>query len=226
MPRSFLATYRPLCRTRKGQEAIQRHALQPFVDGSCRREPDFESEQPSITALCRGRMFAPRLRVGDQVAYVTKKGAYGKYECSHWRLVALLKVIERFECHDDAAAWYRARGFDIPRNCITTGSLPLDLELTDGELPKPIRGRAHILSPERIVQLWDAGYRARAKANPQVLACHRVFMNLSSPPVIREIDWMDWFGRVPVTRTPPVITDAVWEHLENVARSAERNPCC
>lgn len=225
MARSFLATYRPLCRTRKGQEAIQRYALQPFVDGSCRREPDFECEQPSITALCRGRMFAPRLRVGDRIAYITKKGRYGKCEFSHWRLVALLTVIERFECHDDAAVWYRERGLGTPRNCITTGSLPLDLELTDGELPKTLRPRARILSPERIVQLWDARYRARAKAYPQVLACERVFINLSSPPVIRESDWMDWIGRIPVTRTPPVIADEVWERLEDVVRSADGEQC-
>src|SRR5437879_479234 len=59
----FLATYHPLAQTSCGRQAIREHALLPFIDGSCRREPDFESRFPSITATCRGRNCAPRLCV-------------------------------------------------------------------------------------------------------------------------------------------------------------------
>jgi hypothetical protein len=44
----------------------------PFIDASCRREPDLESRYPSITALCREGHFAPHLHEGDVVAYMTK----------------------------------------------------------------------------------------------------------------------------------------------------------
>lgn len=82
----FLATYRPLCGTRAGREAVAQYGIAPFVDGSCRREPDFENDRPSITALCRGSMFAPRLQKDHRIAYVTKRGNYGNVQESHWRL--------------------------------------------------------------------------------------------------------------------------------------------
>lgn len=220
MPRMFLTTYRPLCRTRQGREAVERFGLKPFIDGSCRREPDFEAQFPTITALCRGRMFAPRLVVGDRIAYVTKKGRYEVDHAPHWRLVALLQVLHRFESHEAAATWYIRRSLSVPRNCMVTGSTPAPLHLTDGKLPKLLSARAGMLLPERIVQLWDAGYASRAKANPQVLVCEAAFMNLISPPVIRDEDWINWVGRVPATRTPPAIGSDVWEHLEERARMA------
>ncbi len=171
MPRMFLATYRPLCRTRQGREAIERFQLKPFIDGSCRREPDFETEFPAITALCRGRMFAPRLAQGDRVAYVTKKGRYAPEVAPHWRLVALLRIVHRFESHEEAAAWYIRSGLPVPRNCMIPGSTPAPLHLTDGKLPKLLAARRALFQPERIIQLWDAAYANRAKANPQVLVC-------------------------------------------------------
>ncbi len=45
---SFLATYRPTAKTGSGRYAVQCYSLPPFVDGSCRREPDFESRFPSV----------------------------------------------------------------------------------------------------------------------------------------------------------------------------------
>ncbi|MDP9194985.1 MAG: hypothetical protein M3P06_25090 [Acidobacteriota bacterium] len=220
MARIFLTTYRPLCRTRQGREAIERAGLKPFIDGSCRREPDFEAVLPTITALCRGRMFAPRLVVGDRIAYVTKKGTYTKGTAPHWRLVALLQVVHRFESHEAAAAWYIHRNFPVPRNCMVAGSAPAPLDLTDGKLPKLLASRAHSLTPERLVHLWDAGYASRAKANPQVLACEASIINLTSPPVILEEDWINWIGRIPATRTPPTITSKLWKYLEERGRSA------
>ena len=72
--RCFLATFRPLIHSPGGRDAARRYGLPPFIDGSCRREPDLESPFPSITATCRAGKFAPRLVVGDRVAYLTVKG--------------------------------------------------------------------------------------------------------------------------------------------------------
>lgn len=89
--RCFLATYRPLVRALAGRQAIQEYSLPPFIDGSCRREPNFESPFPSITATCRGGNFAPRLRERDRIAYLTVRGRYLVDTESGWRLVAVLR---------------------------------------------------------------------------------------------------------------------------------------
>jgi hypothetical protein len=80
--RCFLVTYHPLVKFSGGRKAMYQHGLPPFIDGSCRREPDFESRFPSITATCRGGNFAPRLQIGDRIAYLKIKGKYpGDFEC-------------------------------------------------------------------------------------------------------------------------------------------------
>ncbi len=62
----FLNSFRPLIRYPEGQQAILAFHLPPFIDYSCRREPDFMSTYPSISALCRVEKFAPRLHVLPQ----------------------------------------------------------------------------------------------------------------------------------------------------------------
>jgi hypothetical protein len=189
----------------------------PFVDGSCRREPDFEATLPAITALCRGVRFAPRLVAGDRVAYITKKGAYGS-GAHHWRLTALLQVMKRFESHNEAAAWYRQRGLAVPRNCIVHGNAPLPLEYTDGEVPSDLRARLNTLRPDQIVRLWDARYAKRAKEHGVVLACEAIYRELTKPPKIYEQDWIGWIGHVPATRNPPRINEIFWSQIEHVTR--------
>jgi hypothetical protein len=86
--RDFLAAFRPMVITKAGRDASARFGLPPFIDGSIRREPDLESPYPSISALCRGALFAPRLRPGDRVAFITVKGAYPPLREEHrgsWR---------------------------------------------------------------------------------------------------------------------------------------------
>ena len=43
-----LNSFRPLCMTDIGLRAVNDFDCPPFIDASCRREPDFESEFPSI----------------------------------------------------------------------------------------------------------------------------------------------------------------------------------
>lgn len=76
MGRLFFVTYRPLGCSPDGRDASERFSIPPLVDGSIRREPDLQHERPGISCLCRGKMFAPRLLVGDHVVYVTAKGGY------------------------------------------------------------------------------------------------------------------------------------------------------
>lgn len=212
MNRAFLASYRPICGTRAGRAAIARYDLPPFIDGSCRREPDLQLQFPAITALCRGGKFAPRLQVGDRVAYVTKRGSYESRE-RHWRLTALLQVAHRFESHRKAAEWYLEQGSRIPYNCIVQGNKPAAFGATDGSLSRLVRDATEGRSPESIIRVWDHGYHLRAQAHPVVLVCRPIAVELCDPPVITETDWLAWHGRVPPTLNPPPIPDTLWQAL-------------
>jgi len=158
----YLATYHPLTKRRSGREAVVRHALPGFIDGSCRREPDFESAFPSITATCRGANFAPRLHVGDRVAYLTVRGKYPGDTMPGWRLVAVLRVVERFESHEAAAEWYQTRGLALPSNCMVPGNPPKPFHLTNGNPPDEVKSRVAVEAhPEAAVRLWDKIYEGR-----------------------------------------------------------------
>jgi hypothetical protein len=65
-----LAKYVPL--VLEGQNAIAQFSISTYVDASCRRETDLECEPPSISALCRGELFAPHLKEGDEVVYIIR----------------------------------------------------------------------------------------------------------------------------------------------------------
>jgi hypothetical protein len=221
MGRYFLASFHPLIRTSAGRRAAERHGIPPFVDGSCRREPDFESAAPAITAICRGRNFAPRLKAGDRIAYITVKGRYLEDVTRGWRLVALLKVVERFESHEEAASWYTAHGLALPNNCLVPGNNPLPFASTHQQPRPQIRARAEG-DPERIIRLWDAGYKQRVAAWPVLFACKAKFLDLKLPPQLQERDMLRIFGREPPTRTPPTITARQFRKLLSVARRAAR----
>lgn len=215
--RAFLATYRPLCRTRQGRVAIAKYGTPPYVDGSCRREPDLEAVFPAITALCRGRMFAPRLHEGDRIAYVTKQGRYGPRLPEHWRLTALLVVECRFENHGQAAEWFTSHGYPVPRNCMVPETTPVPFDHTDGQLNRQLRAQLGRLTPEQIIRAWDRGYASRARNWGTILACRVVFRDLHDPPQITREDWVSWNKRVPSTRTPPQIAEHLWQHLADRA---------
>src|SRR6266567_1063854 len=126
----FLNSFRPLIRYPEGQQAILAFHLPPFIDYSCRREPDFMSTYPSISALCRVEKFAPRLHEGDIAVYITCKGSYQGIKPGHWRLVAILEVLKRFGSHAEAARWYASQGVALPMNCMVKGNSPLAIEMT------------------------------------------------------------------------------------------------
>lgn len=127
----YVNEFRPLAQTPAGRNAIGKHNLTPFIDASCRREPDLESAFPSITALCREGYFAPRLEVGDVVAYMTGNFVFPPNAPRSRRLVAVLRIKHSWSTHQEAAAWYREQGLPLPGNCIVRGSEPLPLDYTD-----------------------------------------------------------------------------------------------
>lgn len=217
--RCFLATYRPLLRNTNGRRAIREHALPLFIDGSCRREPDFESRFPSITATCRGGNFAPRLQVGDRVAYLTVRGRYLGDSESGWRLVAVLRVVHRFASHAEAAVWYEERSQPLPNNCFVEGNLPKPLELTNGNPPKEVRERGEH-DPVRIIRLWDATYRKRIAGWPVFLVTQVELLDLNNPHFLSETQMRSVFGRIPSTLNPPEITR---NQLDNLIRLATRS---
>ncbi len=198
----FLASYAPLIMSGEGKLAAKQFRIPPYVDYSCRREPDFESPFPSISAICRATKFVPRLRESDTIVYVTKKHAYPGHPGKHRRLTAILKVTRRFESHEDAAEWYEHEGLLLPRNCLVGDIPPLELGHTGC---KPAEFDT--------VEQWDAEYRRRVKTTPQFLACEPLFLCLHAPPVVTEEMMYDAFGRIPGTRNPPKIPESEYRRL-------------
>ena len=216
--RCFLATFRPLIQSAGGRRAANEHGLPPFVDGSCRREPDFESRFPSITATCRAGAFAPRLRKGDRVAYLTVKGRYRSDVEAGWRLVAVLRVAERFESHQLAAEWYRLQGCPLPSNCLVESNPPQPFHLTNGRPPADVAKRIDgARDPAGAIRLWDATYRSRVSKWPVLLACDSEFLELVSPPQLRQEEMIAALGRVRSTLNPPEIACAELDQLLRLA---------
>jgi hypothetical protein len=201
----FLCSFRPLAESEHGRKAIASFGLPPFVDASCRREPDFESQFPSITALCRCGSYAPRLGVGDSIVYITKKAQYPGIEEPHSRLVAILKVVATFQSHSSAADWYRARQLPVPSNCIVFGNPPLPLEKTDRFYEDLNR--------------WDAIYRLRAKTWGIFHVCEPLFRELHHPPAINKETMAGIFGCIPETRIPPSIPHQAYAEIQRVAQT-------
>ena len=201
----FLNSYRPLIRYVEGQQAISAFHLSPYLDYSCRREPDFMSIYPSISALYRVKKFAPRLYEGDLAVYITCKGSYQGIKPSHWRLVAILEVLKRFETHTDAAHWYSSQGLTLPRNCMVKDNPPLNIDMT-----------APITEFGTDLRKWDLSYQLRARQCGVFLACKPQFLELYNPPIITEEIMFTAFNRIPGTQNPPAISLDEFEKLKRL----------
>ena len=191
----YFNEFRPLAETPSGRSAIEHGKLPPFIDASCRREPDLESRYPSITALCREGHFAPHLHEGDLVAYMTKDFAYPAHTESARRLVAVLRIHKTWrsregkpgtEAHQQAAEWYGEQGLTLPRNCMVNGSQPLPLEFTDRYKPD--------------LRDWEAHYWTVARAHGVFHACESLFCEVSAPPRLKNQQLVEWFGTIPNPR--------------------------
>lgn len=201
----FLNSFRPLIRYAEGQQAITTYNLPPFIDYSCRREPDFMSVYPSISALCRVEKFAPRLHEGDIAVYITCKGSYLGIKPGHWRLVALLEILKRFELHADAADWYSSQDVALPTNCMVTGNLPMVIGMT-----------APITEFGTDLRRWDLTYQKRARQCGVFLACKPQFLELHNPPIITDEMMHVAFNRIPGTQNPPAISLEEFDRLKGL----------
>lgn len=199
----FLCSFRPLAASAQGRRAIRNYSLPPFIDASCRREPDLQSPHPSISALCRKQYFAPRLRVGDRIVYITVKRAYTGPQEPHRRLVAILEIKKSSNTHREAAAWYRDQAISLPSNCMVFGNPPQPLDRTDRFYEDLHR--------------WDAEYRLRARKWGTFHACVPLFLDLYTPPVLTDATLEQIFGSVPGTQNPPAINSQQFAALAALA---------
>jgi hypothetical protein len=213
MSNEYLCSYCPIIINVKGRLTVQRTGLPPFIDGSCRREPDFEAAFPSISALCRAGKFAPRLRPGDRVAYITRRSMYdGEIG---WALVALLRILHRFESHQAAAEWYGSRGYPFPSNCLVKDNPPKPLDQTHQIVPREVfEGIGRVLNPDRVIRKWDGGYKQRAKTWGTFLVCEANYLELWHPPILRKKDFFTIFGRMPGTQNPGALRPREFAALE------------
>lgn len=194
-----LVTFQPICFKKKGLDAIQKFDFPPYIDGSCRREPDFENPFPSISALCRGNKFAPTLKKGDTAIYLSKKGTYN-LGFKHWKLVAIVEVIERFETHAAAALWYSKQNLKLPNNCMVNNNPHLSLDETSGFWGVDVNE-------------WNNYYLEKSKTHSVFLVCKSIYTELHNPLTITEKDMELIYGRRnPSTQNPPKLSK---EQLNN-----------
>lgn len=214
--RNFLVSFHPLCSTAHGREAIRNFGLPPFSDGSCRREPDLQCAFPSISSLCRAGNFAPHLRKGDRVFYMTVKGKYGHRR--GWALVAALHVLRVHPSHQDAANWYESVGLSIPSNCMVAGNDCLPVERTTG-LPAEGPGMQQAWNqngtPPADLEQWNAHYQVRAIAYPSFVVTLPLALRLNDPPIFHRDALSGVFDakRVPVTQSHKKLTKEEFDRL-------------
>ena len=159
-------SFRPLCRNEFGERAIRIHHHSPFIDASCRREPDFENPFPSISALCRQGKFAPYLNRHEIVVYITVAGKYPPYKERHHRLVAILQVTDIYNTHQAGQVGYASLHAPLPSNCIVNGNLPFQFDQTAGRFDSKKEIRRFLSKPQhqqdvvgqRILNSWDGEY--------------------------------------------------------------------
>jgi len=208
----FLNSFIPLAYNRFGRNSAINNNLPLYIDGSCRREPDFQNPSPAITQLCRPNKLVTRLNVGDLVIYITKLGNYGNPP-SHWNFIGVLEVIDFVLNHNQAEVYYLNNQIPISQNVICNQTTPFPLNMTHG-----LCGFHHRnLPPHRIITLWNNGYIGRANRYPKV-AITRVWkntLNLNNPPVITHAIMNNIFGRIPGTQTPPKLTNVEWTNFKN-----------
>lgn len=201
----YLSSFYPLGCTKKGVEAVSK-SFPKYIDGSCRREPDFQNKFPAITGLCRPR-FAEKLKKDDIVVYTTNKKGIGSR-----KIVAVLKVIyDECKNHQDASNWYKEKGKDIPNNIMVKETKPFDLNETHqkGFWESWIDHKDEI-------KKWDAGYKDRAKKHPKVAICKVLYKNLDNPEELTEKEMVDIFRRRPGTRNPSIVKPKEWEGLKKL----------
>lgn len=216
-----IVSFHPLCKNIIGLKAIEKFGLPPFIDGSCRREPDFENPFPSISALCRQGQFAPHLKVNDIIVYITIKGNYSPFNESHNRLVGILQVKEIYGSHKQGYVEYLNLGLPIPSNCMIDGNPPFSFDKTAGKFKK-VKDMKRYLGKDfnkrmkigkKKVQSWDSQYKSKSKTWPCFIRTAPLYVNLNTPPPIYSEDIFSVFAKKIGTRNPKIIYMDQLKHL-------------
>jgi hypothetical protein len=210
----FLNSFTPLAVNKFGRAAAAKYSLPFYIDGSCRREPDFENLKPAITQLCRPTKLVTRLSKGDLVIYITKLGRYGTNQ-SHWKLISILEVIDIVPDHNAALAFYTNNRIPVSQNIICSSTIPFAFDMTHRLFCG--FGTAGLSGPQ-IISKWDTSYNNRAKKYPEV-AITQVWNNISvliNPPIINHQMMKSIFGRIPGTQNPPKLSDDEWQKFKTI----------
>jgi hypothetical protein len=224
---TYLVKYRPLIGSQPGQDAIKQYNLPPYIDNSCRREPDFQAAYPSISSVCRGKIFAPRLKVGDIVVYITVLGKYPGLRQEHWRFVAVIEVCEQFGSHAEAALWYQSKQLALPSNCLVPNNPPVPRNQTSGRgscKPKQEKRTQNcagkkLLDNDVASLQWDKGYQERTKQWGTFSICKPLYpIALYNPPPITRENMREIFAK-PLPRNPVAISSQQFDKLKLVANS-------
>jgi hypothetical protein len=207
----FLNSFTPLAFNKMGRGAANKNNLPLYIDGSCRREPDFENPKPAITQLCRPKKLINRLRNGDLIIYITRLGKYGTNE-AHWKLISILEVINILPDHNSTLTFYTKHELPISQNIICNKTEPYSLDYTHGitEHNQPNINHAEV------IKKWNLGYMLRARQYPEV-AITQIWNNvlyLNNPPIIDHLTMRSIFGRIPSTQTPPRLTEIEWNNFK------------
>lgn len=224
---NFFLTFHPLCETITGRKAVTEHQQPSFIDGSCRREPDLESDPPTFTQLCRPGK-GPRFEVGDRVLYATIKNPTITHR--GWGLVAALEIVKLCDSHEEAARWFREKGLRLPSNCVVEGNDPKPLHFTTGlpaENGNPQQNWSQGGEPPRTLAEWDAHYKSRAAKYPKFAICTHL-----QPPRLHDAPFYNTSlkecfdgGRVPLTRFRAAkITNAEFDNVEALLDRASSRP--
>jgi len=201
-PRTYLNSFYPLCCNKLGLIAIKDYGFAKYIDGSCRREPDFENEFPCITGLCRPG-FAEKLNFKDTIVYVTNEKGIGSR-----KIIAVLEVVGIFENHKQAADWYIKENRCIPNNIISNETIPFDLDKTHR-----IHGFNNINENE-IISKWDIIYKLRSKNKSRVAQCKIIYKELNFPTVLDKSK----FERKLIAQNPPILKNNEWEIIKELIK--------
>ncbi len=144
----YLNSFRPLCKTEIGRQAIIKYNHHPFIDASCRREPDLENTFPSISSICRQGNFAPRLRENDIVVYLSVKRKYYDDKEDNNKLIAILQVDKVFDTHQSAFEWYKKNNLQILNNCMVDNNLPYNFDQTASNFETSKEVKEYLLKSE------------------------------------------------------------------------------
>jgi len=219
----YLNSFKPLCYNALGLAAINKYGFPPFIDSSCRREPDFQISLPSISALCRGRKFAPKLKINDIIVYITVGGKFSPHKNGH-HLVAILQVINVFQSHAMGANMYMSMLNLLPKNCMVPNNPPLDFDKTAGNFKfkfqlnhfMSLPAQRQTLIGQGRLKTWDSNYLIRSSRWPVFICTKPLFLNLTNPNLITRTDFLRIFGKIPNTQIPKAISQTQLNQLQNL----------